>query len=52
MRPKVHTTIATDAGDTAQTSKIAAQHLTTLIRQHAGGYIKLMVQARIGIEVV
>ena len=50
MRLKVQT--ATDAVDTAQASKIAAQHFTALACQHAGGHIKPMVQARIGIEVV
>ena len=52
MRLKVQTATATDAVDTAQANKIGAQHLAALACQHAGGHIKPMVQARIGIEVV
>ena len=45
------TTAASTIGAT-QPTKIAAQHLTTLVRQHAGGHIKPMIQAQIGVEVI
>ena len=52
MRLKIRSTAARSTIGVTQPTKIAAQHLTTLIRQHASGHIKPMVQARIGIEVV
>lgn len=52
MRLKIGPTTAASTIGATQPTKIAAQHLTTLIRQHAGGYIKPMVQARIGIQVI
>ena len=52
MRLKIGPTTAASTIGVTQPTKIAAQHLTTLIRQHAGGHIKPMVQARIGIQVI
>ena len=45
------TTAASTIGAT-QPTKIAAQHLTTLVCQHAGGHVKPMIQARVGIQIV
>ena len=45
------TTAASTIGAT-QPTKIAAQHLTTLVCQHASRHVKPMIQARIGIQIV
>ena len=45
------TTAASTIGAT-QPTKIAAQHLTTLIRQDPSRHIKPMIQARVGIQIV
>ena len=52
MRLKIGPTTAASAIGATQPTKIVAQHLTTLIRQHAGMYVKPMIQARIGIQVI
>ena len=52
MRLKIRSTTARSTIGVAQPTKIAAQHLTTLVCQHAGMYVKPMVQARIGIQVI
>ena len=52
MRLKIGPTTADSTIGVTQPTKIAAQHLTALVCQHAGGHIKPMVQARIGIEVI
>ena len=52
MRLKIGPTTAASTIGATQPTKIAAQHLTALVCQHAGGHIKSMIQARIGIEVV
>lgn len=52
VRLKIGPTTAASTIGATQPTKIVAQHLTTLIRQHAGIYVKPMVQARIGIEVI
>ena len=52
MRLKIGPTTAASTIGTTQPTKKAAQHLTTLIRQYAGMYVKPMIQARIDIEVV
>ena len=52
MRLKIGPTAAAATIPTAQTGKIAAQHFTALVCQHAGRHIKAMIQTRIGIEVV
>ena len=52
VRLKFEPAAASDAIRTAQTGKITTQHRAALVCQHAGGHIKPMIQARIGIEVV
>ena len=52
MRLKIGPTTAASTIGATQPTKIAAQHLTTLVCQHAGGHIKPMVQARVGIQIV
>ena len=52
MRLKIGPTAADSTIGVTQPTKIAAQHLTTLICQHVGGHIKPMIQARIGIQVI
>ena len=52
MRLKIGPTTAASTIGATQPTKIAAQHLTALVCQHAGGHIKSMIQARIGIQIV
>ena len=52
MRLKIGPATAASTIDVTQPTKIVAQHLTTLLRQHAGMYVKPMIQARIGIQVI
>ncbi len=52
MRLKIGPTTAISAARSTQPTKITAQHRAALVCQHAGGHIKPMIQARIGIEVV
>ncbi len=49
---KIGPTTAISAARSAQTAKISTQQLAAFIRQHAGIYVKPMIQPRIGIEVV
>ena len=49
---KIGPTTAASTIGTTQPTKIPAQHLTTLVCQHAGGHIKPMIQARVGIQIV
>ena len=52
MRLKIGPTTAASTIGATQPTKITAQHRAALVCQHAGGHIKPMIQARIGIEVV
>ena len=52
MRLKIGPTTAISTIGATQPTKIAAQHLTTLIRQDPSHHVKPMVQARIGIQVI
>ena len=52
MRLKIGPTTAASTIGATQLTKIAAQHLTTLVCQHAGGHIKPMIQVRVGIQIV
>ena len=52
MCPKIGPTTAVSTIGATQPTKIAAQHLTTLVCQHTGGHIKPMIQARVGIQIV
>ncbi len=52
MRLKIGPTTAASTIGATQPTKITAQHRAALVCQHAGGHIKPMIQARIGIQVV
>ena len=49
---KIGPTAAASTIGATQPTKIAAQHLTTLIRQDPSRHIKPMIQARVGIQIV
>ena len=52
MRLKIGPTTAASTIGATQPTKITTQHRAALVCQHAGGHIKPMIQARIGIEIV